>query len=55
MAHDVCEKRQYGRFGGKSYDHILTNIVPRMRKRGFTEEQIAAILVENPKRALTFR
>ena len=54
IAHDVCNKRQYRRYGGKSYAHILDNIAPRMRARGFGEDQIDAILVENPKRVLTF-
>ena len=55
IAHDVCTKMQLRRYGGKSYDHILTNIVPRMRKRGFSESQIKAILVDNPKTILTFK
>ncbi|MBM3949555.1 MAG: hypothetical protein FJ312_10055 [SAR202 cluster bacterium] len=54
IAHDVCFKFRYSHYGGKTYDHILTNIVPRMRKRGFTEKHINDILVENPKRVLTF-
>ncbi|MBM3944976.1 MAG: hypothetical protein FJ317_05720 [SAR202 cluster bacterium] len=54
IGHDVCTKLQYTRYGGKSYSHILENIVPRMRKRGFTETAIHAILVNNPKSALTF-
>ena len=55
IAQDVCTKRHFVRHGGKGYAHILNNIVPRMRRRGFTEEQVNAILVDNPKRALTFR
>ncbi|MDA1189076.1 MAG: hypothetical protein O2854_05295 [Chloroflexi bacterium] len=54
IAHDVCTKADTTAYGGKGYAHILENIVPRMRKRGFTEEQIDAILVKNPARALTF-
>jgi phosphotriesterase-related protein len=55
IAHDVCTKRQYRRNGGKTYSHILENIVPRMRKRGFTEAQSHAILVDNPARVLAFK
>ena len=51
---DVCTKTQYTKYGGKGYAHILENIVPRMRKRGFTEESIQSILVDNPKNAVTF-
>ena len=54
VAHDVCTKMQYTKYGGKGYAHILENIVPRMRKRGFTEESIQSILIDNPKNAVTF-
>ncbi len=54
IAHDVCTKHQYARYGGKSYDHILTNIVPRMRRRGLGQDQIDAFLVHNPARILPF-
>ena len=54
IGHDVCMKFHYGAYGGKSYDHILSSVVPRMRGRGFSEEDIRAILVDNPARALTF-
>ena len=55
IAHDAGYKLRNARYGGKTYDHILTNIVPRMKKRGFTEEQIRTILVDNPRRILTFK
>ncbi|MBM3948079.1 MAG: hypothetical protein FJ312_02335 [SAR202 cluster bacterium] len=55
VGHDVCMPWQYRARGGKGFAHILENIVPRMRKRGFTQKQIDAILIENPKRAFAFR
>ena len=55
VAHDVCSKHRLARYGGHGFDHILENIVPRMRRWGITEEQVHTILVENPKRVLTFR
>ena len=55
IAHDVCTKHQYARYGGKSFGHILDNIVPRMRKRGWGDSEINAILVENPRNVLTFK
>ena len=54
IGHDVCTKLQYTTHGGKGYAHILENIVPRMKKRGFTDKAVNAILVDNPKHALTF-
>ena len=55
VAQDVCQKRQQVAYGGKGYAHILENIVPRMRKRGFAEDHVKAILADNPRRALTFK
>ena len=55
IAQDVCQKWMCTRYGGKGYAHILDNIVPRMRQRGWTEEQVHAVLVDNPRRALTFK
>ncbi|MCZ6865763.1 MAG: phosphotriesterase-related protein [Chloroflexi bacterium] len=55
LAHDVCTKHRLARYGGHGFDHILNNIVPRLRQRGVTEEQVHTMLVENPKRVLTFK
>lgn len=54
IGQDVCQTRQLSRFGGKGYAHILESIVPRLRGRGFTQDQIDAILIHNPARALAF-
>ena len=54
IGQDVCQKWMYTGYGGKGFAHILENIVPRMRKRGFTEEQLDVILTKNPATALTF-
>ena len=55
IAHDVYIKRDLAGLGGKGFDRILTETVPFMRRRGFTEDQIQAILVDNPRDILTFR
>jgi len=55
VGQDVCQSRQLSRYGGKGYAHILENIAPRLRGRGFTQEQIDAILIDNPARALAFK
>ena len=41
-------------FGGHGYGHIFRNVVPMMKKRGYSEDEIDAILVLNPRRLLTF-
>ena len=54
IAHDVCFKSMLSRYGGKGYSHVLESIVPRMRRRGYSERSVRSILVDNPMRVLTF-
>jgi phosphotriesterase-related protein len=54
MSHDICYRSRLVRFGGHGYGHIFANVVPMMRRRGFTEAEVQAILVDNPRRLLTF-
>lgn len=54
VAHDICTKHRLTRYGGHGYGHILENVVPRMRRRGFTTRQVEDITVGNPARILTF-
>lgn len=54
LAQDVCLKVMAAAGGGKGYAHVLENIVPRMRARGFTAAQIDAFLIHNPARAMVF-
>ncbi|RXM37253.1 Phosphotriesterase-related protein [Acipenser ruthenus] len=55
IAHDIHTKNRLTKFGGHGYSHILTNIVPKMLQRGITQHAVDNILVENPKRWLTFK
>ena len=54
VSQDVAWKVILRSYGGQGYGHILRNIVPLMRAKGMTEEQINTILVENPRRVNTF-
>ena len=54
VAHDLAFKYQMMRNGGHGYHYVLARIVPRMRARGFSDELVHNILVDNPKGALTF-
>jgi phosphotriesterase-related protein len=51
---DTAAKSHLVRYGGCGYAHILQNIVPRMRFRGFKDEHIQAMLAETPRRILAF-
>jgi len=53
ISHDICYLTRLTRFGGHGYGHIFRNVVPMMRRRGFSEDEIDAILVRNPRRLLT--
>lgn len=54
ISHDICQKPRLQSFGGHGYSHIYRNILPMMRQRGFTDREMDAILIENPRRLLTF-
>ena len=54
ISHDICQKPRLQTFGGHGYSHIYRNVIPMMRQRDFSDAEIDAILVENPKRLLTF-
>ena len=54
VSHDICYRTRLTQFGGHGYGHIFENVVPLMRRRGFSEGEIEQITIETPKRLLTF-
>ncbi|MSU47001.1 MAG: phosphotriesterase-related protein [Lacunisphaera sp.] len=54
LSHDVATKSKLIKYGGHGYFYILSHIVPRMRSRGFKNEDIHKMLVDNPSAILTF-
>lgn len=54
ISHDIHTKNRLVKYGGHGYSHILNNIVPKMLLRGISQQNIDKILLENPKRWLTF-
>ncbi|KAM8966663.1 N-acetyltaurine hydrolase [Pelodytes ibericus] len=55
ISHDIHTKNRLLKYGGHGYSHILANIVPKMLLRGISQTNIDKILLENPKRWLTFK
>ena len=51
FAHDIGLPARMARFGGPGWDHISNVIVPSLRRRGFSIDDLKAILVTNPQRA----
>ena len=54
ISHDICYRSRLSRFGGHGYGHIFENVLPLMRRRGFTEIEIERITTGTPRRLLTF-
>ena len=54
ISQDICFKIVLTQWGGHGYAHILENIVPRLLKEGLTREEVDTILIENPKRFLSW-
>lgn len=52
MSHDISTKHRLARFGGHGYDHLLTNIMPWMRQRDFSDDEISMLFVSNPAHVL---
>jgi phosphotriesterase-related protein len=54
ISHDICYRSRLSCFGGHGYGHIFRNIVPLMRRRHFDRAEIDTILIDTPRRLLTF-
>lgn len=54
IGQDICMKHRLISYGGHGYGHILENIVPKMRRKGFSEDEVRAITVLNPAEILAF-
>jgi phosphotriesterase-related protein len=48
---DTCVRLT--KYGGEGYEHLLENVVPVMKRKGFSEEDVSQIMRVNPQRALT--
>jgi phosphotriesterase-related protein len=55
LSQDVFLKMMLTRYGGFGYAHVLRHFVPRLRRHGVTDEQVRALLVENPRRVFSAR
>ncbi len=53
ISHDICYQTRLCCNGGHGYGHIFRNVIPMMLRRGFGQDQVDAIIIENPKRLLT--
>jgi phosphotriesterase-related protein len=54
ISHDVFLKMHLKKYGGQGYDFILQYIVPTLLEWGLTNTELNNILIDNPKRLLSF-
>jgi phosphotriesterase-related protein len=54
ISHDICYRTRLCEMGGHGYGHIFANVVPLMRRRGFSEAEIDTIITGTPRRLLAF-
>ena len=52
---DRCLKTELVSYGGFGYAHILKNIIPLMKRLGFSEKQINTLIAENPKSIISVK
>jgi phosphotriesterase-related protein len=55
ISHDSGPRVRRARFGGPGIHHIPRRVVPLMRSKGFSDDEISQILVLNPAAVLTIR
>ena len=53
LSHDICTRSRLQCHGGHGYAHMLRNVIPLMRDRGFAQSEIDLLLKETPARLLT--
>ncbi|MBL8669584.1 MAG: aryldialkylphosphatase [Alphaproteobacteria bacterium] len=53
LSQDICTRGRLGGLGGHGYGHMFRNVVPLMRRKGFSQAEIDAIFVRTPRRLLT--
>lgn len=54
IAHDICTQPQLKKHGGGGFGFTSNLVVPALKELGVSEAAINMILVENPRRVLTF-
>lgn len=51
---DICANSLLHWNGGHGYDHLLRTFVPLLHEEGLTEAEVRTILVDNPRRVLSW-
>lgn len=54
ISHDISNRTRLRSYGGHGYGHIFRNVVPMMKRRGYSDDEVRMLLVDNPARLLAF-
>ncbi|NNC78838.1 MAG: hypothetical protein HKN94_01680 [Acidimicrobiales bacterium] len=54
LSHDIATKHRLHAYGGLGYDHLITNVMPRLLQRGLSAAEIELLVIENPARIFAF-
>ena len=53
LSQDICTKTRLTRYGGHGYGHLFANVLPVMKRKGFSDEEIDTLIVATPRRLLS--
>lgn len=53
ISQDICTRSRLQSYGGHGYGHMISNVIPLMRDRGFSPEDINHVLIDTPARLLS--
>lgn len=53
VSSDICFKHETSEWGGHGMGHILSDIVPHLKRRGYERDQIRMLLADNARRLLS--
>lgn len=54
LSHDIATKHRLREYGGLGYDHLVSNMIPRLLQRGLKNQDITTLFVDNPRNAFIF-
>lgn len=54
ISSDICFKHRLHRFNDNAYTHVPGYFVPLMKKMGISQKEINTIMIDNPRRMLSF-
>jgi phosphotriesterase-related protein len=54
LSMDIATINDLHWYGGKGFDYLLLTFIPLLKSLGATDEDVHAMMVENPQRAFAF-